>query len=135
LQREELLNRNQIIISDEITNETEIASKHSDINIERATLFLSYLLDFAKVNSQSFNNKRKEISNSDKNKIIEFLTTYSGKQSNKLWAKFNTEKAKIQETEEIEEKFYQDMQVIRKYFDLLGLSEIINKIDADLGEK
>lgn len=110
--------------------------KHKDLNQKTATLFLSYLLDFAKEKSSENHGlkTKKTLTDADKDRIIDFLTPISGKQSKKLHKPFRDEVAKIAEKEEVSENFYKDMQIIRKHFEMLGLSEITNKIDADLGE-
>ena len=119
------------------TIEKKILKKHKDITLDRATLFINYLLDFANEKSRdNFRSKNKTpLKDADKNRIIDFLTPFSGTQSKKLHKPFKDEIAKIAEKEEISEKFYKDMKIVRKYFEMLGLSEILDKIDADLGEK
>lgn len=111
--------------------------KHKDLNQRTATLFVSYLLDFANEKKrENFGLKNKKMLNdADKDRIIDFLTPISGKQSKKLHKPFKVEIAKIANKAEISKEFYDDMQTIRKYFEMLGLSEITNRIDADLGEK
>lgn len=119
---------------------TNNIEKDNDLNIEVATLFLNYLLDFAKEKSRenlAFKNKTK-LSDATKNKITAFLTPYAEKQIKKLPPIFKKTLAEIAENGEnsgIKDKFFQDMQVVRKYFEMVGLSEITSKIDADLGEK
>lgn len=121
----------------EKVNSSDEISIHPDLTQRTATLFLSYLLDFAKEKSrENFVLKtKKTLTDADKDRIIDFLTPISGKQSKKLHKGFKEEIAKIAENEEVSEKFYQDMRTIRKYFEMLGLLEITDKIDADLGEK
>ena len=116
---------------------TDGSEKHKDLNQRTATLFLNYLLDFAKEKSRENHGlkNKKSLADADKDRIIDFLTPISGKQSKKLHKPFKVEIAKIANKEEISKEFSGDMKVIRKYFEMLGLSEITNRIDADLGEK
>jgi hypothetical protein len=97
--------------------------KKKDRTIDRVTLFLNYLFTYTGVNCP----------NTQKAEIIEFLTAYSDKQTIKLFSEFEREKSKVLENEEISEKFFKDMKIIRKYFERLGLMEIVAKIDEDLG--
>jgi hypothetical protein len=140
IKKEELAHRKEFENLTEVKKEGKLKNEisiHADLNQRTATLFLSYLLDYAKEKSRENHGlkHKKTLSAADKNRIIDFLTPISGKQSKKLHKPFKDEIAKIAEKEEISKKFYNDMQVIRKYFEMLGLSEITDKIDADLGEK
>lgn len=119
LENEELINKQNTNLQ---PNKKDV-SKISELNIESATLLMSYLFDFANVNCHF----------TKKAEVIEFLTGFSKKQIVKLPSEFEKEKSKILENEEISEKFYKDMQIIRNYFVRLGLTEIVNKIDEDLG--
>lgn len=133
-------NKNKNLLKDSSNDENKI-SIHKDLTQITATLFLNYLLNFAKEKSRENHGlkNKKKLSDADKDRIIDFLTPISGKQSKKLHKKFKDEIAIIANNEKNEvsenfQKFYQDMQIIRKYFEMLGLSEITNKIDTDLGE-
>lgn len=116
---------------------TDGINKHKDLNQRTATLFVNYLLDFANEKKrENFGLKnKKSLADADKDRIIDFLTPISGKQSKKFHKVFRDEIAKIAEKQENSKEFYDDMQIIRNYFEMLGLSEITNRIDADLGEK
>ncbi len=118
-------------------NSKDGIEKHKELNQRTATLFVSYLLDFANEKKrENFGLKnKKSLADADKDRIIDFLTPISGKQSKKLHKIFKDERAKIAEKEEVSEDFYNEMQIVRKYFEMLGLSEITNRIDVDLGEK
>ncbi len=141
LQKKESLNRQELEASNSTDSEKVILEKHKDITIDRATLFLSYLLDFAnEKRRENFGLKNKKpLKDADKDRAIDFLTPFTGKQSKKLHKGFKDEIAKIaEEKDEVSEKFnkfYNDVKIIRNYFEMLGLSEIVNRIDSDLGEK
>lgn len=111
--------------------------KHKDLNEWTATLFISYLLDFAYKKTLEIQGKQnnKSLSFAAKNRIVNFLTPYSLDQLKKLPAVFNKEK-EYAEDEKVgaSKKYYDDMKTVRKHFERLGLSEITDKIDADLGE-
>ena len=111
--REELIALHQSTRSGDVIVEKE---KHTDLTLERAVLAMNYLLRFAKVNCH----------NTDKAKFISFLTGYS---ENTIAQKFST----LHKKEDANFTAYEkDMKVIRKYFEKLGLNEIVKMIDNDL---
>lgn len=103
--------------------ERETRQKVKGLNREVAYLFVDYLFDFAKINCP----------NTQKAEIVEFLTGFSSKQLVKVPSSFEKFKLQIEDGDESDENFTNDLKVIRKYFEELGLIEIVNKIDKDLG--
>jgi hypothetical protein len=110
-----------------ITNsqgEREKLQKELGLNIEKAFLTINYLLEYSKAPAIRKNKKRAE--------FMSFLTGYSTNTLTQLFSWFEKEKANSQEKSEINEKFNGDMHDVRKWFDSLGLSEIVKMIDNDL---
>ncbi|HMS38925.1 MAG TPA: hypothetical protein PKE69_01775 [Pyrinomonadaceae bacterium] len=97
--------------------------KHKGLNRESAFLFFEYLFEYANVKCD----KKK------KAETIEHLTGYSHKKIVPLFSWFEKEKLYIEDTTEIKEKFSKDMNFVRECFEMLGLTEIIEKLDTDLG--
>jgi len=98
-------------------------NKHDELNKEIVTLFMNHFFDYANV----------KCSNAKKAEVIAFLTGYSSKQIVKLFSELEKERLKIEENEEVSEKIYKDLNVARKLFVKLNLTEIIEKIDKELG--
>lgn len=94
------------------------AGKHQDLTLDRATLFMNYLLAFSKANCH----------NTKKAEVISFLTGYS---KNTIGDKLSALHSKADDNFVAYEK---DMKIVRKYFESLGLSEIVKMIDRDLKE-
>ncbi len=90
--------------------------RHKDLTLDRATLLMNYLFTFAKVNCH----------NTKKAEVISFLTGYS---ENTVGDKLSALHSKADENFTAYEK---DMKIIRKYFEKIGLSEIVELIDRDL---
>lgn len=111
----------QLETTDQQTNEA--IKKPKGLNRESAFLFFEYLFNFANVDCDK--NQRA--------KVIENLTGYSQKQIIQLFSWFEKEKLKIEENEEIDKKFLDDANFARKCFLLLGLDEVVERIDKDLG--
>ncbi len=95
---------------------TDDIKKHKDLTLDRATLLLNYLFTFAKANCH----------NTKKSEVISFLTGYS---ENTVGDKLSALYSKADENFVAYEK---DMKIIRKYFEKLGLSKIVELIDRDL---
>lgn len=123
LNKEEITNRQNLVLSNKNTDEKENSKKNEDLNKETATLFMNYLFDYAKI-SCNFTKKAE---------VIEFLTGFSKKQVVKLPSVFGKQKLEIEDGGGINEKFFKDMNTVRKYFEKLGLDEVVEKIDKDLG--
>ncbi len=96
--------------------EREAKQKELGLSLDRATLFMNYLFTFAKVNCQ----------NTRKAKVISFLTGYS---TNTIGDKLSALHSKADDNFIAYEE---DMKIVRKYFESLGLTEIVNMIDKDL---
>ncbi len=116
----EILELNKIKTENNLSvkpNDKEILiNKHKDLTLDRATLAMNYLLRFAKANGH----------NTDKARFISFLTGYS---ENTIAQKFST----LHKKEDADFTAYEkDMNIIRKYFEKLGLNEIVKMIDNDL---
>lgn len=99
----------------------EIASKneqrkHKDLTLDRAVLALNYLLN--ELNPNCKTSKKKE--------FIDFITPYSP----------NTIKTKLENLHEKADlkpkKYEEDLQIISKYFENLGLTKIVDQIKRDL---
>lgn len=93
------------------------------MNSERAYLFFEYLFTF--INATANKTKR--------HRAIELLTGYKIGQLNKLPSWFEKEKLQVEEKTEVNKKFSEDMNEVRKLFILLGLNEIAGRVDKDLG--
>lgn len=118
--------------SSELSNkkgEREKKQKEKGLNREVAYLFCNYLFEFA-YQGNSINK-----TNVARAEVVEFLTGYSKTKLKDVPAWYKTEIAKIAENMEVNKKIFDDLKTVRKYFKLLGLEEIVNKIDIDLGEK
>lgn len=95
---------------------SKVINKHKDLTLDRATLFFSYLLTYSKAKGP----------NTKKAEVISFLTGFS---KNTINNKLSTLHSKA------DDNFVQyenDMKIVRKYFEKLGLSEIVEIIDRDL---
>lgn len=94
----------------------ENSQKHKDLTLDRAVLAMSYLLD--ELNVKCPLSKKKE--------FIDFLTPYSP----------NTIKTKLENLHEKADlkpdKYEEDLQIISKYFENLGLTKIVEQIKRDL---
>ncbi len=91
--------------------------KHKDLTLDRAALFFNYLFSYAKADCH----------NTKKAEVISFLTGFSNntirqKLSN-LYSKDNDKSLSA---------YKEDMRIVRKYFEELGLSEIVDLIDREL---
>ena len=106
----------------------EKRQKDRGLTRESAYLFVDYLLQiaYAAGTGRATIKQRAE--------VVEFLTGYSSTKLKDVPAWFNKEIAKIKESEEISEKIFDDLQMVRKQFESLGLQEIVARIDQDLGE-
>lgn len=94
----------------------ESLKKHKDLTLDRATLFLNYLFTFAKANCH----------NTKKAEVISFLTGYS---KNTIGDKLSSLHSKADENYL---NYKKDMEIVSKYFQNLGLSEIVEMINRDL---
>ncbi len=95
---------------------TDSIKKHKDLTLDRATLLLNYIFTYAKTNCH----------NTKKAEVISFLTGYS---ENTIGDKLSALHSKADDNFINYEK---DMMIVRKYFENLGLSEIVEMIDRDL---
>lgn len=123
LRKEELEHRQKLVFSNEKPTEKENLIKNKDLNKESATLFMTYLFDSANIDCDF----------TKKAEVIEFLTGFSKKQIVKLPSEFEKQKLQIEDGEEASKRFLNDLEIIRKYFKKLGATEIVEKIDKDLG--
>jgi hypothetical protein len=123
IKKEELLIRQQLNISNGNPKEKVERVKHEDLNIETATLFMTYLFDY--VNLKCEFTKKAE--------LIEFLTGFSKKQIVKLPSEFEKFKLDIEVGDEVNKIFVDNMQIVRKYFQKLRLFEVVERIDKELG--
>ena len=98
--------------------------KHKDLSRDRATLLLDYL----------FNEAKAKCHNTKKAEVISALTGYSTNTIEQSFSRFEKEKLQIEDSSEVSEKFYNDMIVVRKYAEILGLANLVDKINKDLGE-
>jgi hypothetical protein len=94
----------------------ESLKKHPDLTLDRATLFLNYLFTFARANCH----------NTKKAEVISFLTGFS---KNTIGDKLSSLHSKADENYL---NYKKDMEIISKYFESLGLSEIVEMINRDL---
>jgi hypothetical protein len=94
----------------------ESLKKHKDLTLDRAALFLNYLFKGAGANCH----------NTKKAEAISFLTGYS---KNTVGDKLSSLHSKADENFL---NYKKDMEIIRKYFESLGLSEIVEMINRDL---
>lgn len=106
-----------------IVDKLTLPREREGMNKERAFLFFEYLLTFVSATQ----NKTK------RHQLIELLTGYKIKQLSKIPSWFEKEKLEIEEKTESSEKFFKDMEAVRKLFLSLGLTEIADKIYRDLG--
>ena len=95
---------------------TDGIKKHKALTLDRATLLLNYLFTYTKANCH----------NTKKAEVISFLTGYS---ENTIGDKLSALHSKADDNFINYEK---DMMIVRKYFENLGLSEIVEMIDRDL---
>ncbi len=90
--------------------------KHKELTLDRAVLAMSYLLD--ELNVKCPLSKKKE--------FIDFITPYS----------LNTIKTKLENLHDKQDKnfveYEKDLQIISKYFENLGLVNIVEQIKEDL---
>ncbi len=90
--------------------------KNKELTLDRATLVFAYLFKYLKVDSP----------NTDKAKFISFLTGFSE----------NTIRQKLSKLHEKADsnfvKYEKDMEIVCKYFESLGLDEIVKMISNDL---
>lgn len=103
-------------LKQEETVSKENPQKHKDLTLDRAVLAMSYLLD--ELNVKCPLSKKKE--------FIDFLTPYSP----------NTIKTKLENLHEKADlkpdKYEEDLRIISKYFENLGLTKIVEQIKRDL---
>ncbi|MGC2238637.1 MAG: hypothetical protein WA584_20960 [Pyrinomonadaceae bacterium] len=107
------------------SNNEELCKKfcrHKEITRDRATLFLDYFFNYA--NIKCFKTERA--------KVISYLTGYSETKIEQSFSRIEKEKLESKEKKELSGKFYDDVEVIRKYFKILRLEEIQKQIDEDL---
>lgn len=102
--------------------EREKNQKQLGLTIDRATLFLDYLFKRAKIDCK----------NTEKAKVIAFLTGYSEKKIAQAFSRLEKEKLEFVDNTNASEKFSTDIKIIRNYFKTLRLDEIQQKIDNDL---
>lgn len=116
IQKEELLNRQQLSDSQKMHEEKEHSVKHKDLTLDRAVLFMEYL--FRATKTSSFNKAKAE--------AISFLTGYSSETLRQRLSSINEEKNKKSSS------FKKDLRIVRNLLDKLGLTEIVKDIDRDL---
>jgi len=97
--------------------------KHKDLTLDRAVLLVDYIFKAAKVNCK----------NTQKAKVISFLTGYSENTIVQSFSRIEKEKLEIEDESEISDKFYNDMKIVRDYVEKIGLAEAVKIIDKDLG--
>lgn len=102
--------------------ERELNQKELGLTLDRATLFIDYLFKYAKIDCK----------NTDKAKIIAFLTGYSEQKIAQAFSRLEKEKNDFTDKESSSEKFSNDIEIVRKYFKILKSDEIQKVIDDDL---
>ena len=68
----------------------------------------------------------------EKARVISFLTGYSEKKITQAFSRLEKEKLELKEKSEFGEKFFNDIEVVRKYFKILKLEKIEEQMDLDL---
>lgn len=107
------INRKKNVELDEKLNDRK---KDKDLTLDRAVLLFNYLLNYAKVNAH----------NTEKAEFISFLTGFS---KNTIVQKLS----RLHEKADLNFVSYEkDMEIVRRYFEKLHLSEITKAIDNDL---
>ena len=86
-------------------------------------MFLNYLFTNANVNCR----------NTKKAEVISFLTGYRSKKIGQSFSHVEKEKLEIEEKGELSKKNSDDVRILRKYFEMLGLAQILKEIDKDFG--
>lgn len=109
--------KQQIQIETSLKETTNDIKKHKDLTLDRAALFFNYLFTYAKANCH----------NTEKSKVISFLTSYSEKT---IRQKLSNPHSKDNEKSFLTYKT--DLEIVRKCFESLGLSEIVSQINRDL---
>ena len=118
IEQEKIEVQNRQILGDSLddSDKKEILKKHKELTLDRAVLTISYLLDELDVKCPL--SKKKE--------FIAFITPYSP----------NTIKEKLENLHEKADikpdKYEEDLQIIIKYFENLGLTKIVDQIKRDL---
>lgn len=95
---------------------TKDTQKHKDLTLDRAVLVFNYLFKFAQVNSH----------NTEKSEFISFLTGFS---KETIRQRLSNLHEKENNNRNLWEK---DLKIVRKYFESLGLTEIVKMIDNEL---
>jgi hypothetical protein len=93
-------------------------TKHRDLTLDRATLFLNYLFTVAKANS----------TNTEKARVISFLTQFDEERIRQVLSGIKSQKKAYSNFL----AFESDMKIVRNLFEKIGLTEIVKQIDKDL---
>ena len=123
--KEEKLIREQIYEpnnSDENFGVTDKKERKRDLTLDRSVLFIDYILRYLKTSCQ----------NTDKAKVISFLTGYSEQKIAQAFSRLEKEKLEMKERTELSEKFSKDIEIVCKYLQILQLNEIENLMYKDL---
>lgn len=104
---------------DEVSQPTidQATTKNGDRTLDRTTLFLNYLLTNAKA----------DCTNIDKAKTISFLTGYSEKTIRQKLSNIHGK-----DNDKSFETYNEDMRKVRDYFNLVGLTEIAERVERDM---
>lgn len=126
LRKEEKKNREEMYDPPEDDDnygiEKDFLKKHQDLTLDRSVLFMDYLFKYLRIDSM----------NTEKAKVIAFLTIFSEKKIAQAFSRLEKEKLEMKEKMELSNKFSKDIEVVRKYLKQINLEKVEELMDNDL---